>query len=75
MLTGCRRNEIATLRWSDVDLDAAELQLGETKTGSRTVTLSPEAVEVLSDLPRVPGNPWVIADPRPGTRATNLSEQ
>ena len=74
MLTGCRRNEIATLRWSDVDLDAGEMNLAETKTGARTVTLSPAAVRVLSDLPRVPGNPWVIAGPRPGTRIVNLSE-
>ena len=75
MLTGCRRNEIATLRWSDVDLDAGELNLGETKTGARTVTLSPAAVQVLRDLPRVADSPWVIAGPRPGTRITNLSEQ
>ena len=26
MLTGCRRNEILTLRWEDVRLDAKELQ-------------------------------------------------
>jgi len=75
MLTGCRRNEIATLRWSDVDLAAGELRLAQAKTGARTVTLSPEAVQVLSDLPRVADTPWVIAGPRAGTRITNLSEQ
>ncbi len=75
MLTGCRRNEIAALRWSQVDLDAGELRLGDSKTGARTVTLSPEAVRVLSNLPQAPGTPWVIAAPRPGTRITNLSEQ
>ena len=40
MLTGCRRNEIGMLRWEDVDLDAGQLRLVETKTGARTVTLS-----------------------------------
>ena len=39
------------------------------------MTLSPAAVDVLKDVPRVAGNPWVIAGPRPGTRITNLSEQ
>ena len=75
MLTGCRRNEIVTLRWADVDLDAGELRLAETKTGARTVALSPAAVAVLANLPRVPGNPWVIAGRRPGTRLSNINEQ
>ena len=42
MLTGCRKTEIMTLRWKDVDLEAMELHLAETKTGARTVSLSPE---------------------------------
>ena len=29
MLTGCRSNEIATLRWDDVDRTAGELRLGD----------------------------------------------
>ncbi|MDE2991103.1 MAG: integrase arm-type DNA-binding domain-containing protein [Chloroflexota bacterium] len=33
MLTGCRRNEILTLRWEDVRLDAQELRLRDRKTG------------------------------------------
>ena len=33
MLTGCRRNEILTLRWEDVRLDAKELKLRDRKTG------------------------------------------
>ena len=75
MLTGCRRNEIATLRWSDVDLAEGELHLAQAKTGARTVTLSPEAVQVLAGLPRAADAPWAIAGPRPGTRISNLSEQ
>ena len=31
MLTGCRRNEILTLRWAHVDLDAAEIHLADGK--------------------------------------------
>ena len=34
MLTGCRRNEILTLRWEDARLEAQELHLTDTKTGA-----------------------------------------
>ena len=74
ILTGCRRNEIVTLRWADVDLDAGELRLADAKTGAHAITLSPEAVKVLAELPRVPGNPWVIAGPTPGMRVSNINQ-
>ena len=61
MLTGCRRNEILTLRWDSVDLDAGEIRLLDSKTGARTVSLSPEATTLLASIRQVPGNPFVIA--------------
>ncbi len=72
MLTGCRRNEILTLRWEHVDLDKAEIHLADGKTGARTIHLSPSAVRVLTDLPRKPGNPWVIPGAKPGTHMTDI---
>ena len=38
LLTGCRRNEILTLRWDDLDRTAGELRLRDSKTGPRRVT-------------------------------------
>ena len=73
MLTGCRRGEIVTLRWEDVDLEAGELRLRDAKTGPRQVALSPAAVRVLSAIPRVVDTPWVIAGRKPGTRIANLN--
>ncbi len=35
MLTGCRKSEILILRWSEVDLDAAEIHLADAKPGPR----------------------------------------
>ena len=72
MLTGCRRNEILTLRWEHVDLHAAEIHLADGKTGARTVHLSPSAVRVLKALPRKPGNPWVIPGNKPGRHMTDI---
>jgi len=72
MLTGCRKSEILSLQWKDVDLEARELKLPDSKTGPRAVPLSPPAVKVLEELPRVPGSPWVIPGQKPGARMTNL---
>ena len=72
LLTGCRRNEILTLRWDDVDHTARELRLRDGKTGWRSVPLTPAVEAVLAGIPRVKDNPWVIAGRKPGTRLTNL---
>ena len=67
MLTGCRRGEIATLRWDDVDRGAAHLRLRDSKTGARWIPLTPAALEVLDGVEPVPGNPWVFAGTKPGS--------
>ena len=72
MLTGCQRNEILTLRRDAVDLEAWELRLADSKTGARTVSLSPEAAKLLAGIPRVPGNPFVIAG-RAGQHVRSLN--
>ena len=72
MLTGCRKNEILTLRWRDVDLDAGELALADAKTGPRAVPLPPLAARLLAALPRKPGNPWVVPGHKPGTHIRDI---
>ena len=72
MLTGCRKSEIMTLPWENVDLGKAEMRIVDGKTGSRTVHLSPSAVDVLAALPRVPGNRWVVPGAKPGTHMTDI---
>ena len=73
MLTGCRVSEILTLRWEEVRLDEKELRLRDSKTGSRTVPLSPAAARVLARLPRAADNPWVIVGRKPGARLAQLT--
>ena len=72
VLTGCRRSEILGLRWEHVDLEAGELRLPDSKTGARLVPLPPAAAEVIADLPRVPGNSWVISGRKTGAPLRNL---
>ena len=73
MLTGCRRNEIVTLRWEHVDIEGGELRLPDTKTGARMVPLSPPAARVLAELPRIEGNPWVIPGFKPNRHLADLN--
>ena len=72
MLTGCRLSEIQTLRWEDVNLETTEIRLRDGKTGARMVPLSGAAASVLSALPRLADNPWVIVGKKPGAHLTDL---
>jgi integrase len=49
-LSGCRRNEIAGLRWSEVDLERGLLILSDTKMGRSVRPLGAAAVALLSSL-------------------------
>ena len=73
MLTGCRREEIATLRWDDVDRTARHLRLRDSKTGARMIPLTPTVLEVLSGISRIDGNPWVFVGLKPGTHVSQLT--
>ena len=60
LLTGCRKNEIVTLKWRDYR--EGKLFLRDSKSGPRTVWLSSAAREVLDSLPRSAA--WVFPSPR-----------
>ena len=72
LLTGCRKNEIVTLRWDDIDRTSGELRLRDSKTGARRVPLTPAAEWVLAGIARIEGNPWVITGQNPGDHLKNL---
>ena len=74
ILTGCRRNEILSLRWDDVDRSSGELRLRDAKTGGRMVPLTSTGAAVLDAIPRTPGNPWVIAGKRPEKHLRNVND-
>ncbi|MDB4111990.1 site-specific integrase [Yoonia sp.] len=70
ILTGCRLGEIQTLQWGFITDQGMELP--DTKTGARRIPLPSAARAVLSALPRVDGNPYVIVGKVAGKHATDF---
>ncbi len=58
LLTGCRKNEILSLRWEWIDFDRGGLCLPDSKAGARTIPLAAPALEILAGLPR--SSEWVL---------------
>ena len=72
IFTGCRLSEILTLRWDYVHTH--HLDLPDSKTGRRRIPLPREAHDILMDLPRQPGNPFVILGEVNGAPLVNLQK-
>ena len=73
MLTGCRSDEVLTLKWDDVDRTALVLRLRDSKTGPRMVPLTGPVLKVLDGIERAEGVPWVLRGAKPDSRLACLS--
>lgn len=60
LLTGARREELAGLRWADVDFQWKSLRIRDKVEGERTIPLTPYVAHLLSWLPRRDKNPYVF---------------
>ena len=61
LLTGARRNELAALRWADVDFQWKSLTIRDKVEGERTIPLTPYLEHLISCLPR--RNEFVFSSP------------
>ncbi|MEO7688022.1 MAG: site-specific integrase [Sphingomonas sp.] len=52
VLTGCRRQEIAELKWTEIDFDRGLLMLDDTKTGRSVRPLAAAAIALLKSIDR-----------------------
>lgn len=59
-LTGCRRDEIAGLKWGEVDFDQGCLRLADTKTGKSVRPLGSAAIAVLRGITRTEDSDYVF---------------
>jgi integrase len=72
MLTGARLREILDAKWEHVDLERGMIFLADSKTGRKPIYLSAAAAAILSALPRVDGNPYVIPGEKKGQPRADL---
>ena len=59
-LTGCRKGEILSLKWSYVDPERGMLRLPDSKTGAKVVPVGQPVIDLLTALPRLAGSEYVL---------------
>ena len=70
--TGMRRGSAWGLRWEDVNLETGRIVLRNTKnTHDIPILLSGDAVALLKDHPRTPGNPYVFTGAHPSGKRSD----
>jgi integrase len=75
LLTGLRKSELLSLRWSDIDDHRQEIRLGRTKSGrSHYVPLSEAARKILQEIPRLEDNAYVFPGAKPGHHLVNIDK-
>lgn len=62
LLTGARKEEVATLKWEDIDFQWKGISMRDKIHGRRDVPLTPYVEALLMKLPR--RNEWVFSSPR-----------
>ena len=59
LLTGARREELAAMKWADVDFQWCKLTIADKVEDTRTIPLTPYLAQLLATLPRI--NEFVFA--------------
>ncbi len=74
LLTGCRLSEILTLKWEYVDRHNHRINFPDSKTGKKSVYVSPYVLEIFKNTERKQGNPYVIYGTVEGNHLINLQK-
>ncbi|RTL81904.1 MAG: DUF4102 domain-containing protein [Hyphomicrobiales bacterium] len=74
ILTGARLREVLHAQWSQVDLERGVIFLADSKTGRKPIYLSAAAQAVLASLPRIEGNPHIIAGAKEGAPRADVKK-
>lgn len=73
-ISGCRKNEILTLKWQNISYEEKCLQLEDSKTGSKRVPMSDQAIAILRSLESHKCSDYVIAGKHPSKPLQGLQK-
>ena len=74
ILTGARLREILHAKWEQIDIERGLIFLADSKTGKKPLYLSAAAQAVLAGVPRIEGNPYIIAGAKDGAARADLKK-
>ena len=74
IFTGCRKEEVLTLKWDYIDFENSCLRLPDSKTGAKIVYLNQPAIDVLKSTTKVKDNPYVITGQVSKSHLVNISK-
>ncbi|AZL16333.1 tyrosine-type recombinase/integrase [Rickettsiales endosymbiont of Stachyamoeba lipophora] len=75
LLTGMRKSELLQVKWSDINFTRREIKLDDTKAGRvHYIPLSQPAVELISNIPRIDNNPYLLPGHVKGKHLINISK-
>lgn len=74
LLTGCRLSEILTLKWEYIDADHQRINFPDSKTGKKTIYISPYVMEILYAIKKQENNPYVIYGIKENSHLVNLQK-
>ena len=60
ILTGCRKSEILSLKWSEVDFEIGCLRLDDSKTGQKIVMLGAPPLQLLANQPKQENSEYIF---------------
>ncbi len=72
VFTGARLSEIQTLKWNYIQGD--RIMLPDSKTGSKILHVGQETLNILGNIERIEGNPYVITGKHEGAYLTDLQK-
>jgi integrase len=74
LLTGARVGEVLSVKWDYLHLADCYIRLPDSKTGEKSIYLSPQAIDLFKSIERQDQNSYVFCGARPGTHIVNLQK-